>query len=94
MTDKEGQLRVWHIANPPNDGFHRTVSSVEEAKTILNLLADYDNHLGDHLVFSNAQGLEVFAQGEWVEWHDEEDNDISYLLRDAWDKRNSDAPEA
>lgn len=92
MTDKEGQLRVWHIANPPGPLFQRDVTSVEEAKTILNLLADYDNHLGDNLVFSNAQGLEIFDHGEWVEWYDENDNDIAYVLRDAWDKRNSDAP--
>ena len=78
---KEGDLRVWHVTNPPNKPFHRKVSSIDEAKAVLNLLADYDNHIGDPLIWGNAQGLEQFAGGEWVEWHNEDDNDISEVLQ-------------
>ena len=37
---------------------------------------------GVPLVAMNAQGLEVFEDGEWVEWHDDEDRDFSEVLRD------------
>jgi Superinfection exclusion gene product 17 len=92
MNETEGQLRVWHIANPPGKMFQKTVKSIGEAKVLLNLLADYDSYLGDDLIYANAQGLEIFDQGEWVEWHDENDDDISRVLREEWDNRHSDTP--
>lgn len=81
---KIGDLRIWHF---PNLGskihFKQKVSSVEEAKDKLKLLADYDMVL-DRLIHSNAQGLEVYvgldvdyetSEG-WEEWVDAEGNDI------------------
>jgi hypothetical protein len=73
---KEGTLRVWHIPNPPREPFHVLVRDIDHAHDVLNVLGDYDNYLGDEHIFSNACGLEVFEGGEWIEWHDENDNDI------------------
>lgn len=80
MSETTGQLRVWHIPNPPQAPFHKIVTSVEEAKNVINLLSDYDNFLGDDHVYANASGLEVFESGDWVEWHDDDDRDLSDIL--------------
>lgn len=88
---KEGDLRIWHIPNPPRRPFNRLVKSLEEAKDVLNILADYDNYIGDPLIWANAQGLEKFEGGEWLEWHNEDDFDIAQVLREEWDERHSDA---
>jgi hypothetical protein len=77
------EFRVWHIPNPPGQVFHAEVSSVVEAKKLLNYLADYDNFLGDNHILANVQGLEIRDDtGEWVEWHDDLDRDISQVLID------------
>ncbi len=75
----EGALRIWHITNlddrlitgGPRYVYHRFVSSPTEAKLVLDVLAYYDLSLG-LLIDSNAQGLEVFKDGEWSEWYDPE----------------------
>lgn len=80
------KLRVWHIPNIPNKPFHHEVADQADAILVLNAIAAYDLFLGD-LIDSNAQGLEVWYEadevtdvptGEWIEWHDEEDNDIDF----------------
>lgn len=67
VVDHEGDLRIWHIPNMPREPYRQKVRSVEEAKRLLDLLAAYDLFLGD-LVETNAQGLEIFHDGEWQEW--------------------------
>ena len=83
---KKGQLRIWHFPNlGSKTHFTQEVESVEEAKKILKILADYDLILGD-LIDSNAQGLEIYVGTDvdyetnngWEEWYDDEGNDISY----------------
>lgn len=79
MEYKEGDLRVWHIPQVPMKGFKVKVKNVEEAKLVLNTLADYDTFQFENKIkpdYSNSQGLEVFENGEWIEWHDEEDRTI------------------
>ena len=86
MTEtKIGQLRIWHF---PNLGsriyFKKEVTSVEEGKATLRLLADYDLKLGD-LVSSNAQGMEIYVGKDvnyetsegWEEWYDDDGNDFN-----------------
>lgn len=76
---KEGQLRVWHIPQVPMLAFHVYVSSIKEAKLILETLAIYDLFQLEYKIkpdYSNAQGLEVYENGEWCDWEDEEGNDI------------------
>jgi hypothetical protein len=80
------KLRVWWIPQVPMNPFHHAVKNIEEAKLLLDALAEYDlfqleNHIKPD--FCNVGGLEVF-EGEdgWCEWYDEETGDsISDLLK-------------
>lgn len=82
---KPGALRVWHIPQVPGKAFRVPVASVDEAKVLLRALAQYDLFQYENRVkpdYCNAQGLEVFEDGEWCEWrHPETDDDISNMLR-------------
>ncbi|MCK5161656.1 MAG: hypothetical protein KAQ99_08800 [Candidatus Aureabacteria bacterium] len=76
---KEGQLRVWHIPQMPMHAFYVYVSSIKEAKLIINTLAIYDLFQLEYKIkpdYSNVSGLEIKERVEWNEWHDEDDNDI------------------
>lgn len=77
MSDQK--LRIWHIPQVPGEPFHVEVGSPEEAKKILDVLAAYDAFEFENNIkydYSNASGLEVFEDGEWVEWYDDDGNDI------------------
>lgn len=70
----ENQLRVWHIPQVPMDAFHVNVSSTQEAKKILDVLASYDIFQYENNIkpdYCNAGGLEIFEFGDWCEWSDE-----------------------
>lgn len=80
------EYRVYWIPQIPMDAFYVSVSSPLEGRRLLDILADYDlfqyenNVKGD---YSNAGGLEVLENGEWVDWHDEEsDEDIDSFVLD------------
>ncbi len=76
-------LRVWHIPQVPGEAFRVSVASVDEAKTVLRVLADYDLSQLEHRIkpdFANVQGLEVFDDGEWVEWMNENGDDIGAVI--------------
>jgi len=68
--NKEGDLKVWHNSNFGNPAFKQTVKSIDEAKRMLLVLARYDMYKSEDEVPMNAQGLEVFEDGEWCEWLD------------------------
>ena len=82
---KPGALRVWHIPQVPGKAFRVPVASVDEAKVLLRALAQYDLFQYENRVkpdYCNAQGLEVFEDGGWCEWHHPEtDDDIGNMLR-------------
>jgi len=85
------KLRVWHIPNPPNKGFRIEAQNLIEAKLVITALCDYDNYLGDELIFANVSGLEVLKDGledtedNWGEWYDPEtDQDVMDILREEW----------
>lgn len=72
------KLRVWHIPQLPMEPFYVEVSTPEEGALVLRALANYDLFQFEKNVkpdYCNAQGLEVFEDGEWVEWHDDQDED-------------------
>ena len=74
-----GDLRLWWIPQVPGKPFYHNVKNPEEARLILDTLGDYDWFLeahGHRVDYSNAGGLEVFEDGEWVEWYDDDGNDI------------------
>lgn len=73
-------LRVWHIPQVPGEAFRLDVPSIDVAMPVLNALAAYDLFQLKHNIkpdFANAQGLEVLEGGEWVEWMDDDGDDIS-----------------
>lgn len=76
MNEKEGALEVWWIKNPPNSGKRYPAPSVKDAIVRLQILTDID--LSDASVYSNAGGLEVFRDGEWEEWYDDDGNDVRH----------------
>ncbi len=71
MKNNNGDLRVWWIPQVPTKPFYVTVKTLDEAILIVETLADYDRFQFENGVkgdYSNTGGLEVFEDGEWVEW--------------------------
>lgn len=83
--ETQGSLRVWWIPQVPMKAFRVPVKDAEQAKLLLNALADYDAFQFENQVkgdYCNAGGLEVFEGGEWSEWYDEDSgDDINDLMR-------------
>jgi len=80
MKEKELKFRVWWIPQVPMEAFRVTVGSPKEAKNVLKILADYDTFQFENNIkpdYSNMGGLEVFEEGEWVEWYDSKCEDIN-----------------
>jgi hypothetical protein len=71
---QEGDLRVWNVVNPPNEGERYPVKSPQHAHVLISALAD--SQLLQEDVVSNAFGLEVFHDGEWEEWYSGDGEDI------------------
>jgi hypothetical protein len=69
------KLRVWWIPQIPMPPFHVEVATVQEGVKVMDVLSAYDlfqyenNVKGD---YANAGGLEMFENGEWMTWWDEE----------------------
>ena len=76
----QGDLQVWHIPQVPGTSFDVSVASPAEAVRIMAILADYDIFQFEQKIkpdYNSAQGLQVFEDGEWVDWYDHETgNDI------------------
>jgi len=85
---KEGDLRLWWIPQLGMEGsFHYPIKSVAEAKHMLDALAMYDLFQYEHKIkpdFSNCGGLEVFEDGEWYDW----ENEDSYGIDDVDENGN------
>ncbi len=76
-------LRVWHIPQVPMPAFYFKVKNINEAKLVLNVLADYDIFQVVRKVkpdYSNAQGLEEFDGKEWCDWEDKDGQDILEVM--------------
>jgi hypothetical protein len=59
--------------------FYVPVKSTDEAKLILETLANYDIFQFENNVkpdYSNTGGLEVLVDGEWEEWENEDGEGI------------------
>lgn len=86
------KLRIWHIPQVPCPAFRVEIplaedtKMVEEAIRLLQVLSSYDLFQYENKIkpdYANAQGLEFLdSDGTWCEWHDEEDRDISDVLRE------------
>jgi len=76
---KEADLRIWHEPQVPMKAFYASVDSLVEARKLLIILADYDLFQLEHNIkpdYCNMNGLEVFENGEWIEWEDANGDDI------------------
>ena len=77
------QFEVWNVINPPNEAARYPVSSPQDAAALINSLAAAQ--LKRPWVVSNAFGLEVFRDGDWEEWYDEDGNDIDHYCDLLWE---------
>lgn len=71
----EKHLRIVHMPQVPCKAFYVEVESLEEAKKVSDVLANYDlfqYHNNIKPDFSNATFLEMFEDGEWISWMDDE----------------------
>ncbi len=71
----EGDLQVWWIPQVPCKAFEVPVKTREEAVLILDTLAYYDLFQLENNIkpdYCNTGGLNVFEDGEWSTWYDEE----------------------
>jgi hypothetical protein len=71
---KKGNLRVYNIINVPNIPEHYPVEHIHHAKELIDALAK--SQLLDETIISNVFGLEVFEDGEWIDWQDEDGRDL------------------
>lgn len=75
----DGALRVWWIPQVPGSAFHVSVETVEEAQKLMAVLADYDMFQYENGIkpdYSNTGGLEVYDEGEWLEWYSEDGDSV------------------
>jgi len=93
-TTHTGDLRVWWIPQVPGKSFRIPVKSIDEAKLLLNTLADYDMFQFKNKIkgdYSNAGGLEVCEEiddspggttkHEWCEWYNEDGDSIDDVMK-------------
>lgn len=78
---KEGDLRAWVIVNPPDDPTTYPVESLLHGKQLIEALAN--SQLLDPTIRANMFGLEIYEDGEWVEWegadgHSIDDMELTY----------------
>jgi len=77
-TPKEGDLKVWWIPQIPMKPFEQPVQTPLEGAVLCRALALYDLFQFENNVkpdYSNAGGLQVFEDGEWIDWYDDETGD-------------------
>ena len=81
-----GDLMVYHIPCIGVDEFLIIVNDINEAKLILNTLADYDLYLTNDVGllddYSNVSGLLTYDNGDWVEWINDLGDDIWDIIGD------------
>lgn len=76
---KDGDLQVWWIPQVPMKAFLVPVKNIDEAVLLLNTLALYDLfqlHNNIKPDYSNVGGLNMFEDGEWMEWNNDDYEDI------------------
>lgn len=81
---KEGDLRVWWIPQVPMKPFYVPVENIDQAVFLLDTLAKYDIFQFENKVkpdYCNAGGLNVYEDGEWVDWQTDDGEDIDDFIR-------------
>jgi hypothetical protein len=75
-------LKIWWIPQIPMEPFFQEVPDLVTAKILLETLDRYDLfQLANNVRpdFSNAGGLMVLEDGEWVDWENEDGESIDAL---------------
>ena len=92
MKKPKSKLQVWWIPQVPCKSFKVPVSSLEEARLVLDTLGMYDLFQLDNKIkpdYSNAGGLQIFneKENEWEDWWDDETGEDfdEYSARLGWD---------
>lgn len=83
MANK-GDLRVWWIPQVPMKPFYVPVANLDEALLLLDTLAKYDIFQYENRIkpdYANAGGLNVYEDGEWVDWESDNGDNIDDFLR-------------
>ncbi len=76
-------MRVWHIPQVPMKAFRVEVKTLEEAKLLVLALCEYDLFQFNNKIkpdYCNACGLEVFEDGEWLDYEDDEGRTVEELI--------------
>jgi hypothetical protein len=71
---KEGDLRVWNIINPPREPDYYPVKDINHAEKLIDCLAE--SQLLQNEIDSNVFGLEIYQDGEWTDWYDDDGFDL------------------
>lgn len=69
--------RVWCIVNPPNPPDFYPVDDPKRGAKVIDLLAR--QQLRMPWIYSNVMGLEIFEDGEWTDWYDENGDSVDVL---------------
>ena len=75
----QNKLRVWWIPQVGSDvpTFYVNVDSIEEGVKMTDTLARYDMYQYNYNIkpdYSNSGGLQMFEDGEWVDWEIVDEN--------------------
>lgn len=76
---KNGDLQVWWCPQVPMKSFECSVGSIREGALLLDALARYDLFQFENRIkpdYCNAGGLQVYCDGDWEDWYDDDGNDI------------------
>ena len=84
------KLKVWHIPQIPGKKYEVDVSTLREAKLVLDVLALYDLFQFENKIkpdYANAQGLVEFdpkddtdgPEGSWSTWYGPEGEEVEDL---------------
>jgi hypothetical protein len=77
------KLKVMHFPQIPCKSFDVPVSTVQEGVLVMNTLADYDLFQFENKVkcdYANAGGLNIYEDGEWVDWSTEDGDGIDDMI--------------
>lgn len=78
MALTEGSLRLWAIRNPPNAPTFQDVATPAEGLEVVKKWVKAD--LANPAIDTNVFGMEIFEDGQWTEWYDEDGQSLTDIL--------------
>jgi hypothetical protein len=71
------KYRAWWVINPPNNPIYTPCNNPDEGRKIIQ--DEIARQSKEDWIWGNAFGFEVFEDGEWGEWYDENGFDIEWV---------------